>query len=347
MVAAAVLVVAACSPGDEGDDDGAAVTTSTRTASVEEEAPAQESGAFLEPSTIPEVVAEVQPSVVAIRIAQGAGSGIVFGADGLVVTNHHVVARAPSQITVVFADGRESPAALVASDERSDIAVLRTERRDLPAATFAEDLPDPGEPVIAIGNPLGFELSVTFGVISGLQRSLPTPPGEGPTLVDLMQTDAAVSPGNSGGALVDLQGNIVGMNVAFIPPAAQAVSIGFAIPAPTVTAGAEDLLENGEIQHAFLGAQLASLTPQVAERLGIEPQRGAVVVGVSDGGPADEAGVQQGDVIVEAGSDRVTGVGDLLGALRRRSPGDALDLFFVRDGEEQTVAVTLGERPRN
>lgn len=182
---------------------------------------------------IPGIVASVEGSVVAILTDAGEGSGVVWSEDGLVVTNFHVIAQA-GEVAVAFADGERSPAEVLEVAPRSDLAILRTERTGLPAATFSRDLPEIGELALAIGNPLGFENTVTAGIVSGLHRTIPGSAAQTLALVDLIQTDAPISPGNSGGALVDAAGEVMGINVAYIPPNPQqgrgAVSIGFAIP---------------------------------------------------------------------------------------------------------------------
>jgi serine protease DegQ len=290
---------------------------------------------------IPRIVAEVQPSVVSILRPQGQGSGVVWSADGIIVTNHHVIEGA-EQLIVAFADGERSPARVLASDPLSDLAVLQVERGGLPPATFAEEMPPVGSLAIAIGNPLGFENSVTAGIVSGVNRSFPGAARQAPALIDLIQTDAAISPGNSGGALVGGDGRVIGINVAYIPPQARAVAIGFAIPASTVIDVVEQLLAEGAVQHAFLGVALAPLTPQLVERFGIERATGALVLDLRPDGPAAEGGIEPGDVVIAFGDQQVTTVEDLLAGLRRQDPGDVVPITVVRNGEEIEVEVTLG-----
>jgi S1-C subfamily serine protease len=230
-----------------------------------------------------------------------------------------------------------------ATDPLTDLALLRVDRNDLPEATFADELPRVGELAIALGNPLGFEKTATAGIVSGLHRAIPSG-GQTPALVDLIQTDAPISPGNSGGALVNAEGEVIGINVAYIPPEARAVALGFAIPAPTVTSVIEQLEEDGEVEHAFLGVRPTDLTPQVTEQLGIDADSGVVALEVTPGSGADEAGLEEGDVIVALEGTRVAIVEDLLGALRQRSPGDEVTLTIVRDGERRQVTATLGDR---
>jgi serine protease DegQ len=295
-------------------------------------------------AVIPEVVAEVAPSVVAVLTTGGEGSGVVWDEDGIVVTNAHVVG-AEEEVVVAFADGKRSPARVVAVDTVVDIAVLKAERDGLPAASFTDSLPRIGELAIAVGNPLGFENTVTAGVISGLQRAIPGSAAQTQSLVDLIQTDAAISPGNSGGALLNGRGEVVGINVAYIPPQARAVSIGFAIPAPTVVDVVTELLDDGEATHAFLGIQPAPVTAAIAERFGLERSEGVLVLDLSAGGPAQEAGVEPGDVIVAIGGADVDTVEDFLAALRGVEPGEQVPVTVVRGTDEQVLEIEIGQRP--
>ena len=293
---------------------------------------------------IPEVVAEVAPSVVAVLAGGGEGSGVIWDEDGTIVTNAHVVGAA-DEVVVAFADGKRAPAQVVATDEVVDIAVLRAERDQLPPATFSQDLPAVGELAIAMGNPLGFENTVTAGIISGVRRAIPGSGLQTQSLVDLIQTDAPISPGNSGGALVNGAGEVVGINVAYIPPEARAVSIGFAIPAATVVEVVTELLADGEATHAYLGILPGQVTPSIAQEFDIERRDGVLVLDVSGGGPADRAGVQGGDVIVGIGGAPVATVEQFLAELRDVEPGQRVELTVLRDGEERPLEVEVGDRP--
>jgi serine protease DegQ len=293
--------------------------------------------------SIPEIVRRVEPSVVAVLTDAGEGSGVVCDRAGKVVTNRHVVAGA-TRIELAFADGKRSGARVLASDAVTDLAVLDADRKSLPVVPFGDALPIVGELAVAIGNPLGFENTVTAGIVSGLQRSIPGSATQSQALVDLIQTDAAISPGNSGGALVSASGEVIGINVACIPPQARAVSIGFAIPAPTVREVVTELLRDGKATHAFFGVQPAPLTPEIRRRLDVEPDAGVVVLEVVAGGPAAKAGIIPGDVIVGIGDTSVDGVEALLGALRRGEPGHELEVKVVCADEERTISVRLGER---
>jgi serine protease DegQ len=202
LVAALALIAGACSLGADGAGPEATGAGG-----------AGDDGLF---ARIPGIVQDLRPSVVAVLTDRGEGSGVVWSADGVIVTNHHVIAQA-ERIQVAFADGRRSAARVQASDPATDLAVLRSDRRGLPAASFADRLPAPGELAIAIGNPLGFANSVTVGVVSGLHRGIPGSAAQTRALVDLLQTDAAISPGNSGGALVGPDAKVIGINEAYIP----------------------------------------------------------------------------------------------------------------------------------
>jgi serine protease DegQ len=293
---------------------------------------------------IPAIVAEVQPSVVSIRREGGEGSGVIYGEDGIVVTNQHVV-QGVDEALVVFADGTREAGRVRATDPLSDLAIVELERDGLPAAEFAAELPRVGSLAIAMGNPLGFENSVTAGIVSGVHRAVPGAAQQAPSLVDLIQTDAAISPGNSGGALVGGDGRVIGVNVAYIPPQAGSVSIGFAIPAPTVVDVVEQLLEDGQADHTWLGVQYAPLTPQIAQRFGIDRETGVLVVEVVPGGPAADAGVEPGDVIVGVGDVTVETAEDLLSALRPLDVGQQAPIRVVRGSEERELEVTLGAFP--
>jgi S1-C subfamily serine protease len=270
---------------------------------------------------------------------------VVWSADGVIVTNNHVVAGAAS-LQVAFADGQRVSAELIATDPLADLAVIRADRDGLPAATFAPSLPRVGELALAIGNPIGFEDSVTQGIISGLHRAIPGAAQRAPSLVDLIQTDAAISPGNSGGALVNERGEVVGVNVAYIPPnSVGAVSIGFAIPSPTVINIVQQLLESGVAVHPYTGIRPVTLTPQLAQRFNLKADHGVVVLAVESGGPAEAAGITPGDVITEIDGKRIDTAEDLLAAVAEHAPGDAVSVTLLRDGQEKSVTLILGEFP--
>jgi len=320
------------------------------------------------PSLAPEdepvalVASEVGPSVVQVNVravqrtplgtqrGEGIGSGVIYRPDGYIITNNHVVEGATG-VNVAFADGTTEAARVVGADPDTEIAVLRVSRDDLPAATFSEDDPIVGQFAVAIGSPSGFESTVTFGVVSGVGREFPPElTGGGPqakALVDLIQTDAAISPGNSGGALTDRDGRIIGVNVAYLPPGETgAENLGFAIPSDTVVSVADQLIETGEVSSAYLGVLTTDLSPEDASRFDLPVDAGALVEQVAPGSAADRAGVQKGDIITALGDAKVESYGDLLGALRDYEPGDRVVLTVFRDGEETKLGVTLDEKSR-
>jgi S1-C subfamily serine protease len=284
---------------------------------------------------IPSLVERLDPSIVSVLVESGQGSaqgsGVVWNGDqGLIVTNNHVVEGA-NQVEVELASGDRVPATVRATDPLTDLAVIHVDRTDLPTATFAKELPRVGELAIALGNPLGFENSVTAGIVSGLHRTLD---GSGP-YVDLIQTDAPISPGNSGGALVNADGEVIGINSAGIPAGNNANSIGFAIPSPTVISIVNQLVENGAAGHAFLGIT------------GEDQDDGVRVASVSPGSAADAAGVEPGDLISEIDGTEVQSSADLVSALRSKQPGDQVTVTVERSGQQLELPVTLGNRPED
>jgi serine protease Do len=257
-----------------------------------------------------------------------------------------------SEVNVAFADGSTERGEVVGADSSTEIAVVRVNRDDLPAARFAEGSPTVGQLAVAIGSPSGFQSTVTEGVVSGLNREVPgrlTRGQQEAALVDLIQTDAAISPGSSGGALVDRSGEVVGINVAYLPPETRAESIGFAISSETATSVADQLIENGRVSNPFLGVRgLRDLTPDIARQFELSVESGAIFAEVVPGGPADAAGMNSGDVITALGSAEIADSGDLLATLRDYRPGDDVTLTVVRGGRgnEESVEVELEELPQ-
>jgi serine protease DegQ len=293
---------------------------------------------------IPSLVQRVQPAVVTILLGEGGGgSGVIWDNQGRIVTNDHVVAGAIG-LRVVLASGERLPATIVATDPQTDLAVIEVDRDGLRPAEIADELPRVGELAIAIGSPLGFENSVTAGIISGLHRSIPSG-GTTPALVDLIQTDAAISPGNSGGALIDGDGRVVGINVAYLPPTAGAVAIGFAVPATTVQTVVSQLIESGRAQHAYIGIEPRPITPAMASQLGLRVSEGVFVWGLNAGSAAARAGVQPGDIITEFDGLRIESVEDLFAALRQHNPGDEVAMTVMRGNQTQALTLTLDDRP--
>jgi serine protease Do len=295
-----------------------------------------------QPVTNADIVERVEPSVVTVRTGAGLGSGVVFRPD-VVLTNQHVVEDA-HDVTIDFADGTSAPGTVLATDAITDLAVVRSSRGGLPAADFRQDLPRPGDPVLAIGSPLGFENTVTAGIVSGVDREIPDSAAQGRALVDLIQVDAPISPGNSGGALLDGSDRIIGINEAYLPPSTGAVSLGFAIPAATAVDIAGQLLATGQATHPFLGLSIGRLTASIRERLGVTADGGALVLAVEPGGPADAAGLRSGDVVVRFADHDVATVEDLLGALRGTQPGQQVPVEVARGADRVPVTVTVGSK---
>jgi serine protease DegQ len=294
---------------------------------------------------VPGVVTKLQPSVVTVLVGGGVGSGVVYTADGLILTNEHVV-RGNRTVRVAFADGQQVSAVVKATDAVTDLALVQADRRGLPPATFQPRLPQVGSLAVVIGSPLGFQNTATAGIISGLHREIPGSASQGQSLVDLVQTDAPISPGNSGGAVANAQGEVVGISEAYIPPQAGAVALGFAIPAATAVDIGEQLRRSGRARHAFAGLVPAAITPQIASELGLSSTEGVIVAQVTPGGPAERAGLRPGDVITAVDARPTRTPEDFLAALRPHKPGDNLHLTVrTRGRADRTVDVIVTDRP--
>jgi S1-C subfamily serine protease len=279
-------------------------------------------------------VRAVQQTPLGTQRGEGIGSGVIYRSDGYIITNNHVVEDATG-VNVAFADGTTEQASVVGTDPNTEIAVLKVNRDGLPAATFNENTPLVGQLAVAI--------------VSGVGREFPPElTGGGPearALVDLIQTDAAISPGNSGGALADRDGQIIGINVAYLPPAQTgAENLGFTIPSDTAVSVADQLIDTGEVSTAYLGVLTTDLSPEDASKFDLPVDSGALVEQVVPGSAAADAGVRKGDIITALGEVRVESYGDLLGALRDYAPGDTVTLRVFRDGDETNLEVTLGEK---
>jgi Do/DeqQ family serine protease len=279
------------------------------------------------------------------RLQNSLGSGVIVTAEGIVVTNNHVVqSEGEADIKVALADGREFEAAVVLRDERTDLAVLRIDggNADFPHLSFADsDALEVGDIVLAIGNPFGVGQTVTSGIISALAR----------TRVGIsdyqffIQTDAAINPGNSGGALVDMQGGLVGINTAIFTRSGGSQGIGFAIPANMVRVVVNSALRGGKIERPWLGADLQAVTPDIAEGLGLDRPRGAVVVRLAPAGPADRAGLRVGDVITAVDSREVTDPQAVLYRFATKGVGGKAMLDVVAKGRKRQVDLSLIAAP--
>jgi S1-C subfamily serine protease len=312
---------------------------STTAPAAESAAPAPAASASL-----PELVENLSPSVVTIFTRGGLGSGVVYSEDGLILTNEHVV-RGATKVEVGFADGQRVSGTVKATDPVTDLALVQADRTGLPKPVYQTTLPRVGESALVLGSPLGFENTATSGIISGLHRSIPGSASNSLSLVDLIQTDAPISPGNSGGAVINMRGEIIGISEAYIPPSAGAVALGFAIPAATAVEVAEELLADGTAEHAYLGLTPGELTPQIAEQLGIDAASGVLVLAVDRDGPAGRAGIRPGDVLESMEGVQLTAPEKLLAELRGRNPGDTVGFKIKRGDQSLDIKADLVERP--
>ncbi|MBB5964165.1 S1C family serine protease [Planomonospora venezuelensis] len=312
-------------------------------------------------ATVADVAEAVQPSVVSIEVKSGQGgsegSGVILTEDGMILTNNHVVDSAAQggQLTVKFSDGKTATARLVGTDPATDLAVIKAENvSGLTKASLGDsDQIKVGDSVLAIGSPLGLSGSVSAGIVSALDRTLNVggerrqqlPPGWGgeqqggstaTTIGGAIQTDAAINPGNSGGALVNTQGQVIGINTAIATNGGEGnIGVGFAIPVNTAKHVAQQLIDTGKVTHAFLGVSMADA---------IGDAGGAMVQQVTEGSPAAQAGLKQGDLITKIGDTAVEGSSTVVGAIRGLKPGDRIVITYVRDGRTQTVTATLVEK---
>jgi S1-C subfamily serine protease len=305
------------------------------------------------------VAASAGPSVVNVRVTgtvsspffgnqpyEGVGSGVVYSADGYIITNAHVVSEngtPANTVDVTFSTGETAPATIVSTDSFTDIAVIKVDKTGLTPATFADDgSVKIGEYAVAIGSPLDYSDSVTLGIVSGLGRSIEN--AGSTALVDLIQTDAAISPGNSGGALLNAQGQVIGINVAYMPPSTSgAENIGFAIPAPTAVAVAQELITNGHASHAYLGISYTGMSPAMQQQYNLATDTGVLVTQVDPQGPAAKAGLQAGDIITQFDGKTLATESDMIITLREIKAGDQVAVTVDRDGKSVDLNITVGE----
>jgi serine protease Do len=271
---------------------------------------------------------------------QGLGSGVIVSADGYILTNHHVIDGA-EVITVETNDRRAFDARVVGSDPPSDLAVLKVDGRDLSVLAMGDsDRARVGDVVLAIGNPLGLEQTVTAGIISAKGRRTGLSDG---SFEDFLQTDAPINRGNSGGALVNTAGELVGINSQILSPTGGNIGIGFAIPANMARGVMEQLVASGRVRRGSLGVTVQPVTAEIAASLGLREVRGALVNSVSPGSGAERAGVRQGDVIVGFNGAPVNDTNGLRNAVAGTPPGSEVALTVLREGREQQLRATLGE----
>jgi putative serine protease PepD len=293
---------------------------------------------------------------------EGSGSGSVIDSKGYVLTNNHVIKDA-QKLEVTLGDGSKWPAKLIGADPDNDLAVIKIEA---PAARL-KPLPwsdsqklQVGQKVMAIGNPFGLGLTLTTGIISSLGRTIRSEVGT--QIEDVIQTDASINPGNSGGPLLNSDGEMIGINTAILSPTGVSVGIGFAIPVNTAKRIVPHLISKGYVSYPYVGATVQPLFPQIIKQLNLPVEKGAMVVEVAPGGPADKAGlkggnrqVQAGNILITVGGDVITHVEqkevkdaeELIKTIREKNIGDTVVLRVIRDGKSREVRLTLQERPKN
>ncbi len=269
------------------------------------------------------------------------GSGVIVSADGLILTNHHVI-EAADAIEVSLPDGRTAPARVVGSDPETDLAVLRINLKDLPSITFghSEEL-QVGDVVLAIGNPFGFGQTVTQGIVSALGRSQLGIS----TFENFIQTDASINPGNSGGALIDARGYLVGINSAIYSRSGGSMGIGFAIPVSLARQVMEQIVVHGSVTRGWVGIEAQDITPELAESFRLPEARGALIAGVVRGGPADKAGVRPGDVLVAINDAPVSNSTEMLNLVVGLKPEQTARLTLVRGQQTLQLTIVVGRRP--
>jgi putative serine protease PepD len=296
-----------------------------------------------------DVTANTQTSPFQTAPTQGTGSGIIYTANGYIITNNHVVVGA-THIAVTFANGAEMTAKTVGTDPQNDIAVVKVDATGLPAASLGDsDNLAVGELVVAVGSPLGFQQTVTAGIISALHRNVAGQDQNGTSflLTDLIQTDAAINPGNSGGGLCDSAAKIIGVNALIASQTGGSVGIGFAIPINTAKAVADAIMAGKPVSHPYIGVQGQTVSPDIAQQYKLPVSEGAYVAALVPGSPAEKTGLKVGDIIVSANGQPVKSADDLIAAVRKTPVGSNITLEYYRGNNKQTVAVPVVEEPKN
>ncbi len=270
------------------------------------------------------------------------GSGVLVSSQGFIVTNNHVV-EAADEIEVALADGRKTVAKVVGTDPDTDLAVVKVDLQNLPAITLGHsEQAQVGDVVLAIGNPFGVGQTVTMGIVSALGRNHL---GIN-TFESFIQTDAAINPGNSGGALIDTNGNLLGINTAIYSRSGGSLGIGFAIPVATVKTVMESIISNGQVVRGYIGVEPQDITPELAESFGLSTKTGAIIAGVVKDGPADKAGIKPGDILVAVEGKAVSDTTEMLNLIAQLTPGNTAKMTVLRKTQQSTVDVTIGTRPR-
>jgi serine protease DegQ len=270
------------------------------------------------------------------------GSGVIVSGEGYILTNYHVVEGA-DEIEVGLADGRKAAASVVGTDPETDLAVIRIKARNLPVIVLGDpDGARVGDVVLAIGNPFGVGQTVTLGIISALGRNnLHINHFE-----NFIQTDAAINFGNSGGALVDTRGNLLGINSAIYSQTGGSVGIGFAIPVSTAKNVLDSIIQHGQVVRGWIGVESQDITPELSDSFGLGRDHGAIIAGVVRGGPADRAGMRPGDILLSVQGKKVTSTSDMMNFIAALPPGGTARLTVMRKDRQTTLDVTVGRRPR-
>jgi S1-C subfamily serine protease len=290
-----------------------------------------------EEETVIRVARNATPAVVSVSRRGGSGSGVIVRADGIIITNAHVVANYRS-VEVRTADGRTFAGTVLGTDEDVDTAIVRISATNLPAAPLGDsDRLEVGQVAVAIGNPLGLERTVTRGVVSAINRD----PQGVEIAAGLIQTDAAINPGNSGGPLLDSSGRVIGINTAIL---AGATGLGFAVPINVAVDVMEQIVATGHVRRAYLGVGSRDITPEIARYFRLPIEEGIVVLNVAAGSPAQRSGIAVEDFIVGFDGQTVQDNADLVRLLRSKKPGDTVSVDIVRGTARRKVSVRLGER---
>jgi putative serine protease PepD len=347
VVATVAAAAIALTAGGVGGFVGYALHEQASPLQTVQSAPQGQAAPVVDRSSLAQIAVKVQPTVVVIQTQSGEGSGVIMSADGYIVTNNHVVSGARgTTVSVTFNSGKKVDATIVGTDPRTDLAVVKVQGvSGLTAATWGNsDNVQVGDTVLAIGSPLGLQGSVTAGIVSALHRTITVGDNQGgpfssggssTTIGDAIQTDAPINPGNSGGALVNTNGEVIGINSAIATSGSSGnIGVGFAISSNKAKAVTEQLINGGKVSHPYLGVRMSDAA-----------SGGAQVESIENGSPASQSDLKVGDVVTKIDGRAVVGSEDVVAVVQSGKVGQQLQLTVARNGAELTVAVTLGEAP--